>query len=176
MIYDTNTRIRRSSLILHTWMVKSVKGVLTNKTTDSVFPSQMCCVNYINNQVIIWLIIQKQHLRAALFSKYNTTPPTPKHPGPKRSLQKLAWFTVVMQLTYTLTHTHIHTQKHTFTNTHTHTHIRYWTSVSLLSKGNMSALSSRSRVSSPRLSFLCFIEILALLASPHSIPNILIFP
>lgn len=90
----------------------------------------MYCVNNINNHVIIWLIIQKQHLQAALLSNHHTLT--------SRAKTELAWFTVVTQL--------IHTHKHTLT----HTHTRYWTSVSLLSKGNMSALSSRSKVSSPR--------------------------
>lgn len=51
-----------------------LKRELTNMTDNSVFPTQMCCVNNINNQVIIRLITQRQRLQAVLLSKYITQP------------------------------------------------------------------------------------------------------
>lgn len=145
----------------------SVKQSIDQQDLQANFPSQMCFVININNQVIEWLIIQKQHLLAVLLSR-NTPPP----PG-QWSLQRLAWFIVA-----TLLHSH-QTHKHTLTNKHTE--LRYWTSVSLLSKGNMSALSSRSEVTSPccrraislqLLLSICWSVSVALLASQHSISNI----
>lgn len=80
-------------------------------------------VNNINNEVIIWLITQKQ--LSVLFRKKPLL-----HVGP------MVEFIIV---------THLHT-KHT---KHKRTELRCWTSVSLLSKGNMSAPGSRSEASSP---------------------------
>lgn len=101
-------------------------------------PPQTCCVNNINNQVIIWLIIEKQHLLAPLSVNITQPPRAWGQSGHHRNWPG----SLLLCSSMTLTNTY----KHTLTNTHTE--LKYWTSVSLLSKGNMSALSSRSEVSS----------------------------
>lgn len=70
------------------------------------------CVNNINNQVIISLIIQKQHRLTALLSKYN--------PLPTPGLKNVITETVVVHCYYAAhKHTKTHTHKHTLTHLHT---------------------------------------------------------
>lgn len=84
----------------------SVKQSIDQQDLQANFPSQMCFVININNQVIEWLIIQKQHLLAVLLSR--NTPP----PGPMVITE-----TGLVHCCYSLTLTS-NTQTHTHKQTH----------------------------------------------------------